>query len=57
MKYEVAITETLRKVVSVEAASAREAKKKVGRAYADEEIVLDAQDFYDYEIEVIGQEN
>ena len=44
-KYKIEITETLQKVVEVEAASEREAEQKVKEMYKSEEVVLDYKDF------------
>ncbi len=41
MKYYVSVTETLNKVVSVDAENEKDALEKVQRAYDDSEIVLD----------------
>ena len=46
-KYAVEITETLKKIVVVEAESFEEAKEKVEIAYSREDIVLIADDFDD----------
>ena len=50
MKYEVEITETLQRVVEVEAASAEDAERQVRAAYLAGDIVLDAEDCADVEI-------
>lgn len=50
MKFNIEITETLQKVVEVEARSLSEAITKVAKDYKDGEIVLDAMDFVGYEI-------
>lgn len=44
-KYKIEITETLQKVVEVEADSEREAEQKVKAMYKNEGIVLDYNDF------------
>ena len=48
--FEIQITETLQRVVKVEADSEEEAYKIINRKYRNEEIVLDSSDFYDKEI-------
>ncbi len=50
MKYEVEITETLQRIVEIEAASAEDAERKVRAAYRAGDIVLDAEDCADVEI-------
>lgn len=44
MKYEVEITETLQRMVEVEAASVENAERQVRTAYRAGDIVLDAED-------------
>lgn len=44
------VTETLNKTVEVQAETYEEAKEKVQNAYDNEEIVLDYNDFVEYEI-------
>ena len=51
MKYVVRVTETLARTLIVEANSMEEAKDKVDRAYDDEQIILDYDDFDEYEVE------
>ena len=51
-RYYVSVTETLNKVVSVDAESLREAKQKVQDAYDDCDIILDADNFAGEEIEI-----
>lgn len=50
-KYRILITETLQKVVEVEADNFADAYDLVREKYEDEEIVLDSSDFIDYSIE------
>ena len=57
MKYLVRVTETLAKSVIVEANSKEEAENKVDQAYDDAQIVLDYDDFAEYEIEAIREAN
>lgn len=52
MKYYVSITETLNKIVSVEANSVEEAENKVTEKYLADEIRLTSRDYVDFEIEV-----
>lgn len=49
-EFEIEIIETLSKTIKVMARDVSEAIDKVENMYADEEIVLDASDFWDYEI-------
>lgn len=51
-RYYVSVTETLNKVVSVDAESMKEAKQKVKDAYYQGAIVLDNDNFCRNEIEV-----
>ena len=55
MKYLVRVTETLARTVIVEANSMDEAVDKVDRAYDDAQIVLDYNDFSEYELEARGE--
>lgn len=57
MKYLVRVTETLAKSVIVEANSKEEAENKVDQAYDDAQIVLDYDDFDEYEIEALREAN
>lgn len=50
MKYKVEITETLQKVIEIEAESLTKAIMKVAADYKYGEIVLDSMDFVGYEI-------
>jgi hypothetical protein len=50
MKYEVEITETLQRIVEIEAASAEDAERQVRAAYRTGDIVLGAEDCTDVEI-------
>ena len=52
MKFKVEITETLQRVVEVEAASAEDAERQVRAAYRAGDIVLDAEDCT--EVEIVG---
>lgn len=46
-EYEVTITETLQKTVSIEAESSEEAERLIEDMWKDSEIILDSDDFYD----------
>ena len=52
MKYYVSLTETLNKVVSVEADNAEEARKKVSEAYDNLDCTLTWDDYVDGSIEI-----
>lgn len=52
MKYYVSITETLNKIVSVEANSVEEAENKVTEKYHADEITLTSKDYIDGMVEV-----
>lgn len=52
MKYQVTITETLSRTVSVEAPSAEIAEEQVRSQYRDEEIVLGSSDFCYFDVDV-----
>lgn len=51
-RYYVSVTETLNKVVSVDAESPKEARQKVNDAYVQGDIVLDDDDFSCVEMEI-----
>jgi hypothetical protein len=53
MKYRILISETLNKIVEIDAADADEAKNKVEEMYFNEEIVLDYNDFAGMEMYVL----
>ena len=55
--YRVVITETLQRIVYVEATSKEEAERDVEERYYNEKIVLDADDYQDTEIEVVEDDN
>ena len=52
MKYKIEITETLSRIVDIEDDSEEGTLEKVRQAYKRKEIVLDAEDYLDTEIEV-----
>ena len=51
-KYTIEITETLTRLVSIEAEDKYEAERIVREKYKNGEIVLDADDFQDYETSI-----
>ena len=55
--YKVVVTETLQRIVYVDAKSAEEAKDKAEERYRNEEIVLDWGDYQDTKIEVAEDDN
>ncbi|MDD2577658.1 MAG: DpnD/PcfM family protein [Bacteroidales bacterium] len=52
-KYKVEITETLQRVIEIEAESSDEAYKIAKDRYEDFDIVLDYDDFIDYKIKLV----
>ena len=54
-KYNIVITETLRKIVRVEAETYDDAIDKVESLYGNQEIVLNADDFIGYELRGYGE--
>ena len=54
-KYRVAVTETLRRVVLVEAADEAEAHSRVSDAWRNSEVILTAEDFDGAEFYVLGE--
>ena len=55
--YAVVVTETLQRIVYVDAKSAEEASREVEERYRNEEIVLDSSDYQDTKIEVVKDDN
>ena len=55
--YAVEITETLQRIVYIDAKSAEEAERNVEERYHNEKIVLDSSDYQDTEIEVAEDDN
>ena len=55
--YEVVITETLQRIVYIDAKSAEEAKDVAEERYRNEDIVLNWSDYQDTEIEVVEDDN
>lgn len=53
--YKVAVMETLRKVVTVEAANEREAHRRVADAWKNGEVILTCEDFTGAEFCVVGE--
>ena len=56
MKYQVTITETLSRKISVDAPSAEIAEEQVRGLYREEEIVLSSSDFCYFDVDVNGEE-
>ena len=48
--YKIEITETLSRIVEIDASSKDEAYQKISKMYKEGEIVLDSSDYIDYEI-------
>lgn len=55
--YKVAVMETLRKVVTVEAANEREAHRRVADAWKNGEVILTCEDFTGAEFCVVGEDD
>lgn len=55
-EYSVEIVETLIRVVTVEATSEEEAIEQVMHDYNNAELVLDADDFFDVEFEIVNRD-
>ena len=55
--YKVAVMETLRKVVAVEAANEREAHRRVADAWRNGEVILSCEDFAGAEFCVGGEDD
>lgn len=53
-KYKVIIKEEYVRTIEVEAVDKAEALDKIIKQYSNEDIVLDADDFFDVEFEVVG---
>lgn len=51
MNYRIVITETLKRIIEVDAGSYEEAELKAVRQYYNEDIVLDSADFTDVKFE------
>ena len=51
-EYQVEVEEVLQRVIKVKANSEDEAIDIITRRYKDEEIVLDSEDFMDYDIHI-----
>ena len=52
-EYKVLVSELLQRKVKVKVDSEKEAKDKVKNMYFDEEIILNSDDLYDFNIEVL----
>lgn len=57
MKYKVQITETLQRIIEVEASSESEAILYVKEKYKKEDIVLNETDYIDTEFDILDEEN
>ena len=55
--YAVVVTETLQRIVYVDAKSAEEAKDEVEERYHNEDIVLNWSDYQDTKIEVVEDDS
>lgn len=55
MKYKVEYTETLQRIIEVEANSEKEAIDIAFKKYRNEEVVLDDTDYKDVEISIINE--
>ncbi len=55
-KFDVEITETLQRTVSVEAVSQEEAEKIVTEAWNNEDYVLDSTDFVSVDFKTVGEQ-
>lgn len=55
-EYSVEVVETLIRIVTVEAASEEEAIEQVMHDYNNAELVLDADDFFDVEFEIVNRD-
>ncbi len=56
-KFKIEITETLSKIIEVEADDIEEALERVETMYKEEKIILDSSDFIDKEITLFNDEN
>lgn len=52
-EYKVLVSELLQRKVKVKADSEKEAKDKVKNMYFDEKIILNSDDLYDFNVEVL----
>lgn len=55
-EYNVEIVETLIRIVTVEATSEEEAIEKIMYDYNNAELVLDSDDFFDVEFEIVNKD-
>ena len=55
-EYSVEVVETLIRIVTVEATSEEEAIEKIMYDYNNAELVLDADDFFDVEFEIVNRD-
>ena len=56
-KFKIEITETLSKIIEVDADNIEEALERVETMYKEEKIILDSSDFIDKEIKLFNDEN
>ena len=56
MKFRVVVTETLQRIIEIDAESNEEAESKARRQYRNEDIVLDSADFIDVEFKVLSEQ-
>lgn len=57
MKYKVQITETLQRIIEVDALNEKEALLSVKEKYKKENIVLNEADYIDTEFDILDEEN
>ena len=55
-EYQVEVVETLVRIVTVEATSEEDAIKFVRYDYSNAELVLDSDDFFDVEFEIVNRD-
>ena len=53
MKYTFCITETLQRIVKIEAINDRDAKKQIDKQYRSNQVVLEAEDYKSTQIELL----
>lgn len=56
MKYRVEVTETLQRIIEIDAECNDEAVLKAHRQYCNEDILLDSMDFIEVVFEVLSEE-
>lgn len=55
-KYSVSVMETLERIIEIDAENENDAYEKVRWMYKNAEIILDCNDYMDYEVEVLKNE-